>query len=193
MRKASKKTFTFTLLLQGANPLESKNLAALYEAGCDDAVFGRRDAVFYADFDRKATSLAEAVGNAIRDVEGAVKGLRVVRVEPEELVSASAIAERIGRSRESVRLLIDGKRGPGSFPPPAVWVSPKRKLWQWSDAAEWFMTYLSEPPSTAEDASFIAAVNGALNVRRHAAHLSRSRERKEVVRLITGDAQTLSA
>ena len=71
--------------------------------------------------------------------------------------------------------------------------SPKRKLWQWSDAAEWFMTYLSEPPSTAEDASFIAAVNGALSVRRHAPHLSRSRERKEVVRLITGDVQTLSA
>ncbi len=193
MSKGGKKTFTFTLLLQGANPLELKNLEALYEAGCDDAVFGRRDSLFYADFDRKAKSLAEAVGTAIHDVEGAVKGLRVVRVEPEELVSASAIAERTGRSRESVRLLIDGKRGPGAFPPPAVWVSRKRKLWRWSDVAEWFMTYLSEPPSAVEDASFIAAVNGALDVRRHAAHLSHGREREELVRLISEDAQLLSA
>jgi len=42
----------------------------------------------------------------------------VVRVEPDDLVSAAEIARRVGRSRESIRQLGGGLRGPGGFPAP---------------------------------------------------------------------------
>lgn len=100
----------FTLLLRGANPLE--HLDALFEVGCDDAIFGAREGTSFAEFDREATSLASAVSGAIGQVESAVPGLTVVRIEPDELVTASAIAARTGRSRAGGRPLIEREGTP---------------------------------------------------------------------------------
>jgi hypothetical protein len=62
-------------------------------------------------FDIEADTFAEAVLRAIEDVEG-VPGLSVVRVEPDQLVWGSEIADRIGRSRRSlVRRLRAGPYG----------------------------------------------------------------------------------
>jgi hypothetical protein len=49
----------------------------------------------------------------------------------------SDIAQRIGRTRESVRLLVDGKRGPGRFPPPIGVVGDGIRVWPWSVVLEW--------------------------------------------------------
>jgi hypothetical protein len=187
----STETHTFTLLLQGADPLTPEHLDAMFEAGCDDATFGRRDSLYYADFDREAPSFAEAVGSAIRAVEGAVPGLKVVRVEPEELVSAAGIAARTGRSRESVRLLIHAKRGPGHFPPPAVWISDRRRLWRWSDVASWLVTYCGDQTAPARTGAFIAALNGALDVRLLAEHVLADTEREQLAWVIEQDASLL--
>ena len=185
------KTYTFTLVLDGPDP--SEHLDALFQAGCDDAMFGARDGVHYADFDRTARSLADAIGTAIRSVESAVPDLMVIRVEPEELVSAAAIAERVHRSRESVRLLIEGRRGPGSFPAPATWASHKRPLWRWVDVAHWFQDYAGNSIVGGGEANFLAALNGALEVRRHSSSLSTAKERTEVGRLVSKEAELLSA
>ncbi len=66
----------FTLILN-QNP--EPHADALYEAGCDDALLGRTNGVFYAAFDRDAPTLADAVLSAIRDVEK-VDDLRVLHV-----------------------------------------------------------------------------------------------------------------
>lgn len=76
----------------------------LYEAGCDDATLGEIDGVSYADFDREADSLDEAIIDAITVIEP-VPSLHVARVEPDDLVTAGGIAQRLGRTRESIRLL----------------------------------------------------------------------------------------
>ncbi|MDX6299926.1 MAG: hypothetical protein QOF53_1140, partial [Nocardioidaceae bacterium] len=44
--------------------------------------------------------------------------LEVLHVDPDELVWASEIAERTGRTRQSVDQLIKAQRGPGGFPIP---------------------------------------------------------------------------
>ena len=95
LRKSSKKMaeYNFTLILDGD---VENHLDELFEAGCDDATFGTVDGVHYADFDREASSLAEAIASAIDDVES-VPGLRVRRVEPDDLVTASEIAGRLQR------------------------------------------------------------------------------------------------
>jgi hypothetical protein len=67
----------FSLIITGSLEAEA-TLDALFEAGCDDATFGRVDGVGYADFIREAQSFAEAVRSAIGQVES-VPGLRVVR------------------------------------------------------------------------------------------------------------------
>jgi hypothetical protein len=169
------KRHMFTLLFERADV--SDILDALFEAGCDDAIFGEREGQAYADFDRSAASFPEAVISAIDDVERATPNLQVTRVEPEVLVSAADIAARMDRSRESIRLLVEGRRGPGSFPYPALWVGD-RPFWQWADVASWFESYLGQPVADRDDAEFIAAMNGALEMRRHVAHLDAREEER---------------
>lgn len=53
--------------------------SALYEAGCDDALFGVYELIPKLDFDRYAESLGVAVGSALGDV-AKVDGLDVVAV-----------------------------------------------------------------------------------------------------------------
>jgi len=112
------KTYPFTLVLSGPTDLSEDLEDRFFEAGCDDALLNFRDGVLYIDFDRETESMQETILSAILDVVSADSGIRVVRVEPDELVTASEIVERTGRSRESIRLLAAGKRGQGGFPPP---------------------------------------------------------------------------
>lgn len=157
-------THSFTLLLEGPNPIAPENLDRLFEAGCDDATFGERDGVYFADFDRTAPSFAEALVSAITQVEKAVPGLRAVRVEPETLVTASEIAQRTKRTRENVRQLFEGTRGPGGFPTPVAWLSDRTRLWRWNEVAKWLSSALNERIDAGQ-ADVIAAFNALAQLR----------------------------
>ncbi|MHC4473820.1 MAG: helix-turn-helix transcriptional regulator [Planctomycetota bacterium] len=160
---------TFTLALSGVSGLTPDTQDALFEAGCDDALFGLRDGVAFLDFDREAGSLSEAVFSAILDVARSGIGARVLRIEPDDLVSASEIARRLGRSRESIRLLIRGDRGPGRFPPPVSSLRGTSRLWSWVDVVTWFADEHRADeidPETRERTRLIALVNAALALRR---------------------------
>ncbi|MDX6680278.1 MAG: hypothetical protein QOG94_317 [Solirubrobacteraceae bacterium] len=153
---------TFTLTLSG-DP--TPHIDALFEAGCDDATFGAVDGAWFGDFDRVAHSLAEALSGAIAAVEST--GLRVLRVGPDDLVTATQIADRLGRSRESVRLLIAGRRGPGNFPAPVMHLDRRSRLWRWSDV---LAVFGDVGDAQRADAAVIAMTNAALSMRqnRHA-------------------------
>jgi hypothetical protein len=107
--------------------------------------------VQYVDFDRDAPSLEEAVASAVTAIERAAAGSRVIRIADAGLVSMADIAQRTDRSRESVRLLISGDRGPGGFPPPVTDPRSRYRLWRWNEVARWFATELGESLSQAED------------------------------------------
>lgn len=83
----------------------------------------------YLDFDRKTPTFADAVFSAAEAVESAVRGIRVVHLEPDELVTMAEIAECTGRTRDSVRLL-SGDRGPGGFPAAAATNSSVASGWE---------------------------------------------------------------
>ncbi len=72
--------YGFTLTIEGADVLGDEALDALYEAGCGDATFGASNGVQTADFDREATDFADAVWSAIKAVETAVPGARVIDI-----------------------------------------------------------------------------------------------------------------
>lgn len=95
------------------------------------------------EFTRESRSWADAIGTAIRDIEGTIPSLRVIGVGQEDLVSVLEIANRVHRSREAVRLWATGQRGPGNFPEPA-WQSPGgERFWQWPDVAHWVRDHMN--------------------------------------------------
>jgi len=156
--------FEFELVATGA--LDDAAIDALYEAGCGDATFGDRDGVVSAMFSRDANDLTAAVMSAIAAVEGVLGPGAVMRVAPDELVWAAEIAQRLGRTRQSVRMLIDGQRGPGGFPKPAASVT-RNPLWRWSEVADWFERYENRSVADPERSAVIGAINGALEARRN--------------------------
>lgn len=153
----------FTLTIQGT--YSDAVLDALYEARCDDATISYKGELLFAEFDREAASLLEAVLSAIADVES-VQDLVALHVDPDDLVWASEIAERLGRTRQSVDLLIKAQRGPGGFPAPASHAT-RNPLWRWSEVEAWFELYEGRP-ADAERSAVLGAINGALQARHSA-------------------------
>ena len=72
-------THSLTLILAGVDVLTAEMGEALYEAGCFDSSPGGRDGVVMVHFDRRAGSMGDAMGLAIKDVEKA--GYREYTVE----------------------------------------------------------------------------------------------------------------
>ena len=81
--------FTFTLTIEGADVMTDAAQDALFESGCDDATFGVSQGVQTAEFEREASDFADAVASAIKAVESAVPGARVVDVHREQDVAAA--------------------------------------------------------------------------------------------------------
>jgi hypothetical protein len=144
--------------------------------------------VITLEFTRSAESLHQALSSAMADVARSGTNLRVLRVEPDELVTVAEIARRIGQSRESVRLYALGRRGPGNFPPPLTGATQKTALYRWSDVATWVSTWgparvnratgvpasarsfraeSTGPPLSTTDLRTIGAVNAALELGRY--------------------------
>jgi hypothetical protein len=177
MPKTMTKTHEFTLILAGRPDMTESVGDAVYEAGGDDASLGTCSGVSYVDFDREAETLYDAISSAIAVVESA--GLTVERIEPDEIVTTAEIGKRLGRSREDVRLLASGKRGPGGFPDPISGIKKRAPHDRWSDVAIWARETLGIALSeNADEARTIGALNAALQLRRYA------REPKEAERVL---------
>lgn len=177
-------THKFSLIVAGVDVLDPANLGAWFEAGCDDATFGEIDGVGYADLSRTARSMSQAILSAIADVERAVPAARVIRVEPDELVSASDIAARLHRTRESVRLLIAGERGPGGFPAPVSHLRSRGRIWRWAEVSRWAEERLGVDVPGIEDAMFVAALNDTLDLRRLSPGLEARGQLRSLERLL---------
>lgn len=93
----------------------------------------------------------------------------------QDLVSIPDIAERTGRSRESIRLLVEGKRGPGAFPLPVGTVGDGIRVWPWASILGWFLNELGEDlGEQAVPAEVAAVVDACLAARKQQlAHRSR--------------------
>ena len=155
----------FTLIVDGPDVQDEASVDALFEAGCDDALVGRAEGIQYVEFDREAARLDDAILSAVADVE-MVPGLTVARIADAGLVSMADIGARLGRTREGVRLLVAGARGPGGFPPPVTDPRSRYRLWRWSDVRHWIATHLEKEAGSSDD-DVLTAVNASLELRRH--------------------------
>jgi hypothetical protein len=153
--------------------IDDASLMGPHEDGSDE------DRSFLYEFDRVAPSLPDALAMALGELTDALPEAAVLRVHEYDLLSMSDIAARSGRSAESVRLLVRGKRGPGSFPPAAGDPGGRMKVWRLAEVAEWFEKTLGEPLPDTADSMFLQAFNDALDIRRLAGRLG-ERERQVV-------------
>lgn len=154
-------------------PIDDERAERIYDAFDEEIGIEGGPRGHYIGFDRNASSFVDAAADAI-DVLIRL-GLEPVAVE-DELVSMADIAERTGRSRQSVSLLTSGKRGPGGFPSPSAG-NVRSPLWHWDEVAAWLQSATSESTIGEDRSAAIAAINGALANRRlardHPDYLSR--------------------
>lgn len=154
-------TYTFTVVLD-REPAEDE-FDTLFQAGLDDGAFGIEQGLPIAEFDRKASTMADAIASAVRSLDAV--GLTALRVVDHDLVTLADIATRIGQSRESVRRYATGDRGPGGFPPP---VDPQREgtvFYRWSEVAPWVRQKLRIDVPGSDPALVVA--NLVLQARQH--------------------------
>jgi len=150
----------------------------LYEAGLDDCLpVADPNGSGQLLVARRADALTEAILSVVADLTKA--GFHAVGIDAEDLVTQEVIGQRTGRTRESVRLLALGKRGPGGFPAPAV--RGRAPLYSWAATREWFRThYGDDVAGTADrDADTLAAADLLLRARMLAPDAS------ELSRLVT--------
>lgn len=127
--------------------------------------------VFDADFERESASLPAAVVSAMRDLASVLPEAEPIRVENDNLVTIAAIARRLGRSHESVRLYSRNKRGPGNFPAPVGKIDDKTAVWEWGDITQWWEQAHGEPVEGTADSAFLTIINDVLEMRRAAGRL----------------------
>lgn len=128
-------TYTVSVIAQGVD-LTDDVLETLF-SNVEDVVPSWVNGALKVTAPVKATDDQTAALRLIEAVEVALPHVSVTRLD-QDLVSIADIAERTSRSRESVRLLVDGKRGPGEFPIPIGTVGDAIRVWPWDAVLTWF-------------------------------------------------------
>ena len=154
--------FEFTIVADGLDPTDEEFETRFYDAGCDDATIAFQKGVIIIDFARESNSLEAAVHSAIEQV-GQTK-TRIIRIEPEPLVSLTDIAERAGLTKAAISLYATGQRGKG-FPHPVARVTSESPLWNWADVASWLGETGKLDKERVAEAAFLSMVNVELSRR----------------------------
>jgi hypothetical protein len=154
----------FVLILGDITDLTTEAEDSLFEAGCDDATISVRAGRVFLTFTRSAPTMKEAILSAIRAVQRANIGARVLRVDSCNLVTQAEIARKIDRTRQLVGQYIAGSRGPGGFPAPACDITEGAPLWYWCDVAYWLWQNGMVKEDVVRAARDTAAINSALEL-----------------------------
>ena len=129
------KTFTVSIVLEQitlTDAVVDRLLAAL-----PDAIPAQIGGVVTVTAPVDASDPEAAAFGLIDALDRALPQAVVCRLD-QDLVAIPDIAVRTNRSRESVRLLVDGKRGPGGFPGPIGTVGDGIRIWPWASVLQWF-------------------------------------------------------
>ncbi|MEH0771951.1 hypothetical protein [Vibrio alginolyticus] len=160
--------YEFTLNIGNINITNDKDLLdvsrKLYEGACSDAAVMSVDEMLYIEFEREADSFAQAVTQAIKDVE-LVDGynLQVISIEG-DLVSLGEAAEFTGVKKSTLAKYKKGTFG-GGFPVPVRKASKKDPLWRLSDIADWLYQKSKVTSELVERARMMDVINHHLETR----------------------------
>jgi hypothetical protein len=150
------KSFAFRVRLRGG--LSDADADRLYEGLGEEVAVEEGPKGSFVAFERQADSFLEAVLDAVDEV--VALGFEPLAVE-DELVSMADIAERCRRTRQSVSMLVSGRRGPGGFPRPVAG-NVRSPLWHWADVAAWFEAKEGGEEQFDDRLRTLASINGEL-------------------------------
>lgn len=189
--KKNEHTFQFTLILNNVDTITPGLEDSLYEAGCDDALINFRNGTVYLDFDRRASSLKEAVISAIKQIESSSLNAIVGGVAPDNFVTESEVAQRLSMKRQAISLWIKGQRRASTpFPSPKLKLTNKSPLWKWNEITEWlYANQIIKQKEIVETAMFIEDINAALEERNAT---TRAHRQKLVKKLTTHSSRNHS-
>jgi hypothetical protein len=128
------KNYQFTIIASGLDAEADDFEDRFIDAGCDDATIAFQKGVIIVEFDREAKNFLHAITSAFDNVQKA--GAKVVRFEPDHLVSLSDIAERSGLTKAAISLYSKGARGT-DFPSPVARFTSSTPLWDWVSVSNW--------------------------------------------------------
>lgn len=156
-------SFTITILFDELD-LERPEVLDKVFAVLPDAVTASVDGATTVSADIEAPEAVDAAEILVERVTQAVPTAVALRLD-QDLVAIPDIADRTGRSRESIRLFVEGKRGPGSFPAPIGVVGDSIRVWPWASVLDWFRmqlgTDLKERAILPEEAAVVDALLAA--------------------------------
>lgn len=149
------KTFNVTLVVENLG-LNDDDLDRLFDA-LPDAVPADIAGLVTVESPVEADTAEGAAFALVETIVDLFPEAQPCRLD-QDLVSIPDIAGRTERSRESVRLLVDGKRGPGSFPSPVGTVGDGIRVWPWALVVQWFAESLNEEVDDPGVPPHVAAV-----------------------------------
>ncbi|TFD22596.1 hypothetical protein [Cryobacterium sp. TMS1-13-1] len=152
-------TYEFTVTLDRA-PVDD-DYDRLFDAGLDDTTPGTEDGRGVLMVTRESASLSAALVSVCEDAGRA--GFRIVGLQQGDLVSLKTIAQCLRRSYEGLRLIAQGRRGPGGFPAPISgdgWA-----LYSFASACEWFVKNYGIAPAVSDDDRLLAAADHLFRAR----------------------------
>ena len=126
--------FEFSFIVEGFDiddPLLERLYSAFDDVGATDQL-GRTTIEFVVE----AVSPASALRDTLFRFQTAFPEVVVVRLD-RDLVNVSEIADRISRTPESVRLLVNGSRGAGKFPVASGVLPGGTRIWEWAAVYKW--------------------------------------------------------
>lgn len=127
--------YEFAWVVDGFDVEDDATLDRLYET-FDDVAAGSVAGRVTIDFVIEAIAPAEALFTTLDRFTAAFAQARVLRLD-RDLVAIPDIADRTDRTPESVRLLVNGKRGPGGFPTPVGALGGGTRVWEWAAVVDW--------------------------------------------------------
>lgn len=180
----------FAVIVRGL--MTEEVVDAIAEAAPDSLLSIDRDemgGIVELECEMSMESLEEVLSTV--DALERIPGIEVERLEPDELVFASEIAERVARSRQNIDQLVQGLRGPGGFPTPVSHATRRNPLWRWSQVEKWFADY--EGRSIDEERQrvlfTVAALNSMLEIRRFRPWVEKERLRKILATISQDDVE----
>ena len=157
------KDHAFEVILEN-HCLSDELVEAIYER-CRPVLTSESDHIVKINFNRRAPSFTSAACGALADLERLE--VHASRIGSDDLVSLPKIARLMGRSREGVRLLIAGRRGPGNFPAPEYESRQELlRFWRWPTVERWFAAYEKRVARLEDHSDELAAINAALALAR---------------------------
>lgn len=128
--------YEFAWVVEGFDMDDDATLDRLYET-FDDVSAGSVAGRVTVDFVVEASGSSEALFTTLDRFTVAFPHVRVLRLD-RDLIAIPDIADRTERTPESVRLLVNGKRGPGGFPTPVGTLGGGTRVWEWAAVVDWF-------------------------------------------------------